>query len=70
MVLRVLSKLILDIFNKDLRCSKVFLEENFEVKSCDRSGALVATLILNPSKANKAIEIKSIKWGTIHFNGA
>ena len=61
LVLEILSKLIPDIFNKSLRCSKVFLKENFELKSCDQNSIFVAMLVLSPSKANKVIELKSIK---------
>ena len=57
LVLGVPSKLILDIIDKGLEISKVFLKENLTIKSHNRIDAFVAAFILKLSEANGATEI-------------
>ena len=66
LVLGVFSKLASDAIDKSLRVSKYFLEEVFKLTPYDQSGAFVAALVLDPSKANGAAEKSDSKWGTIH----
>ena len=54
--LGVPPKLTPDAVNKGLRASKVLSKEGFELKPRDRSGALVAVLVLSLSKADGATE--------------
>ena len=56
--------------NEGLRILEVLLEEGFELWPRDRSGALVAALVLSPSEADGATEEWGCKWGTIHPSGA
>ena len=55
-LLGVISKLIPDIVDKSLRISKILFEKSFKIGSCDKSSALVATYVLNLSKADEVIE--------------
>ena len=50
------SKLTPDVINKGLKISEVFLEESFEVRPRDRSGVLLAALVLGSPEADSAIE--------------
>ena len=59
LVLRVSLEFISDIINKGLEVSKVFLEESFKVRLCDKNGALEIVLILSLPRVNSTIK----KWG-------
>ena len=54
--IRSFSKLILDIVNKDLRISKIFLKESFKVKLCNRNSILITAFIIGLSKVDGAIK--------------
>ena len=69
-VLGVSSKLTPDAIDKGLEVPKIFLEEVLELRTCDRSGAFVAVLMLGPSEADGATEERGGKKGTIHPCGA
>lgn len=56
-VLKVFPKLNLNFVNKNLRVSVVFLEENFEIRLCDRSYAFVTALVLGLFNANSITKI-------------
>ena len=56
LILGVSPKLTPDGVNEGLRASEVLSEEGLELWPCDRSGALVAALVLSPSKADGATE--------------
>ena len=56
MILEILSKLTLDIMNKGLGITKVFLKEDFEYWLYDWNDNLVATLMFSPLKAKNAME--------------
>ena len=56
LVLGVPPKLTPDAVNEGLRASEVLSEEGFELWPRDRSGALVAALVLCPSEADGATE--------------
>ena len=70
LILEVFSKLILNIANKNLRISKVFLKEGFKVRPCNKSDTLVIAFMLSPPKTNSAIEEKSTKRGIIYPNSS
>ena len=70
LVLGVFSKLAPDTINKGLGVPKIVLEEVFELRPCDRSGAFVAAFVLGPSEADSATEEGGGKGGTIHPCGA
>lgn len=57
MVLRVHFKLTLNVINKSLEISEVFLEKSFEFKLYDRSGTLIPVIMLGSFEANSATEI-------------
>ena len=54
LILGVPPKLTPDAINKGLSAFEVLLEEGFELWPHDRSGALVATLVLSLSEADRA----------------
>ena len=56
LIIWISLKLILDIINKDLWASKIFLEKSYEVGPRDKSSALIAALVSSSSDANRAIE--------------
>ena len=66
LILGVFSKLIPNIVNKDLRIPKILLEKDFEFWPHDWSNALVAALVLSPSKVDGTMKKRGCKWGTIH----
>ena len=66
MVLGIIFKLTPNAINKSLGISKIFLEESLKVGPRDRSGALVAALMLGSSEANSATKEYGSKGGTIH----
>ena len=57
MVLRVLSKLTVNAVNEGLRVFKVPSKENFKIRVCDRSGAIIAALILSLSETDGSKKI-------------
>ena len=69
MILEVTLKFTLNVINKSLEISKVFLKNIFKLSLCDRSDALIAALVLCISKTDYATK----KWGgkqdTVNFNG-
>ena len=66
LVLEVPPKLTSDAVNKGLKASEIFSEEGLELWPRDRSGALVAALVLSPSEANSTTEEGGGKRGMIH----
>ena len=70
LVLGVPPKLTPDAVNEGLRASEVLLEKDFELCPRNRSGALVAALVLSPSEADGTTEEGGGKRGTIHLCGA
>ena len=52
LILGILSKLTLNIVDKNLEIFDVFPKENFELRSNDESDALMVVLMLSLSKAN------------------
>ena len=56
MILEILSQLTLDIMNKGLGITKVFLKEDFEYWLYDWNDNLVATLMFSPLKPKNAME--------------
>ena len=56
LILGVPPKLTPDAVNKGLRAPEVLSEEGLELWPRDRSGALVAALVLGPSEADGATE--------------
>ena len=66
LVLGVPSKLAPDAINKGLGVPEIFLEEVLELRPHDRSGALIAALVLGPSEADGATKEGGGKRGTIH----
>ena len=69
LILRVLFKLTLDIIDKGLRVSKVFLKKGLKIKLRNWSSALVAALVLGLSEADRATEEFGGKEDTIHSYG-
>ena len=55
LILKVFFKLILNFVNKGLRIFEVLLKEGFEVRSYEKSGILVATLVLGPFECDNTI---------------
>ena len=70
LVLGVPSKLTPNVVDEGLRIPEVLSEEGFELWPRDRSGALVAALVLSPSEADGATEEWGCEWGTIHPGSA
>lgn len=60
----VFFKLALNTINKSLRVSKILLEENLKLWPYNRSGALVAVLVLGLFEADNATEEIRGKQGT------
>lgn len=57
LVLRVPSKLTPNTINKALEVPKVPLKKDFEVRSGDKKGALVAALISSSFKADSVTKV-------------
>ena len=70
LILGVLPKLTPDAVNEGLKASEVLSEEGLELWPRDRSGALVATLVLGPSEADGTTEECGGEGGTIYPCGA
>lgn len=56
MVVEVSTELALDIINKSLKISKVFLKCDFKIRLHNKSSTLVVILILGLLKANNTIK--------------
>ena len=69
LILKVPPKLTPDAVNESLRASEVLSEEGLELWLRDRSGALVASLVLSESEADGATEESGGEGGTIHPGG-
>lgn len=55
--IKVSFKLTPDVDDKGLRVPKVFLEESFETKLYNKSGAFMTRLVLGSFKANDTTEV-------------
>ena len=53
----VLSKLTLNIINKDLKISKIFLKKDFKIRLYDKSNILMAMLMLGTFETNNVIKV-------------
>lgn len=65
LVLWVLPKLASDIIIKGLKVSEIFLKKDFNIRPHDKSGVLVAVLMLCPFGIDSIIKIRSGKWDII-----
>lgn len=54
--MEVFFELTLDIVNKSLEISEIFLEKDFEIELYNKNGALVIAIMLGPPDANSAIK--------------
>lgn len=69
LVLEIPPKLNPDTVNKSLRTFEISTEEDSKLKQWNRSGALMTTLVLSLSKANKITENYGSKKGIIYLYG-
>ena len=60
LALKVSFKLILDIDNKGLKISRIFLKKDFELWLYNKNDILIVVFIINLSKNNSIIK----KWNT------
>lgn len=66
MIFRVSPELTLNIVNKGLNTPEIFKEEGSELRSYDKSSALVVVFMLSPSEVDGATEKSGGKKDTMH----
>lgn len=57
LILKIYFKLIIDVDDESLRVFNIFLEQNLEVRSFNRSDTLMIVFMLGLSKDNDIIKI-------------
>lgn len=55
--LKIFSKLILNVIDKSIKVSKVFLEEDFKVGLCDISSTFIVIFMLGLSENNYTTKV-------------
>ena len=65
--IKIFFKLTLDTINKDLKTSKIFIKESFELKLYDRSGVFMVALMLSLFEVDGAMKKYSNKEDIVYL---
>lgn len=65
--MEIFFKFTSDVFDKDLRIFKVFLEKKIEIRLHNKRNVFMVAFLLGPSRADGIIEKKDYQYYIIHL---